>query len=386
MKILHLCLSSFYIDDFSYQENMLPKYHVQMGHDVTVLASLVSFNANGLPCLLNSESVKMTNDGYKVVRIDYKRPFYHFFKFIRVYNNTYKHLKNESPDIIFIHDFSFMDIFSIIRYVQKHKHIKIYVDCHTDFINSAQSWISKYLFHYFIWMIVGKLLSPLVEKFYGVTPLRCDFLKNVYRIDPKKVELLVMGVDDIALRNKKLSNSTGSLINTLNISSSDFIIVTGGKIDQKKNIHLVMKAFFNLNLKNVKLVIFGTVANDIKEDFEKLVQHDNIQFVGWLNSDQILDYFLLADLVVFPGTHSVLWEQAVGVGVPCIFKYWEGMEHVNIGGNCKFFYDDSDEEIEKILKQVILNSDAFKEMKNKATIAAEQFSYSNISKHAINSL
>lgn len=203
MKILHLCLSSFYIDNFSYQENMLPKYHVLMGHDVSVIASLVSFDSNGKPCLLESESIKITPDGYKVIRLDYKRLFYKFFKFIRIYNNTYKTIANESPDLIFIHDFSFMDIFSVMRYVKKRKNIKVYVDCHTDFINSAQSWVSKYIFHYFIWMLVGKYINPYVEKFYGVTPLRCDFLRDVYRIDNQKVELLVMGVDDNLIKLKK---------------------------------------------------------------------------------------------------------------------------------------------------------------------------------------
>lgn len=28
MKILHICLASFYIDNYSYQENLLPKFHM----------------------------------------------------------------------------------------------------------------------------------------------------------------------------------------------------------------------------------------------------------------------------------------------------------------------------------------------------------------------
>jgi 1,2-diacylglycerol 3-alpha-glucosyltransferase len=384
MKILHLCLSSFYIDNFSYQENMLPKYHVIMGHDVTVIASLVSFDLNGKPCLLDSESVNISNDGYKVIRLDYKRFFYNFFKFIRIYNNTFQAITNESPDLIFIHDFSFMDIFSVIRYVRKKRDVKVYVDCHTDFINSAQSWVSKYIFHYFIWMLVAKLLSPYVEKFYGVTPLRCDFLRDVYRINPHKVELLVMGVDDYLVKTKKESYNLTILINKFNFSSSDFIIVTGGKIDQKKNIHLVMKAIISLNISNIKLIIFGTVATELKEQFEDLVSKGNFIYVGWLNSNQILDYILLAHLVVFPGTHSVLWEQAVGSGVPCVFKYWHGMDHVDFGGNCKFLYNDSVEEIENVLKTIVLNLDVYSNMKKQSSIALENFSYSRIAYRSIN--
>ncbi|MFJ1322714.1 hypothetical protein ACILDT_06845 [Capnocytophaga canis] len=43
MKIVHLCLSSFYIDDYSYQENMLPKYHHNMGFECVLLIKMANF-------------------------------------------------------------------------------------------------------------------------------------------------------------------------------------------------------------------------------------------------------------------------------------------------------------------------------------------------------
>lgn len=385
MKIVHLCLSCFYIDDYSYQENMLPKYHVKQGHDVTVLASLVSFDSKGKPCLLENESVVQTKDGFKVIRIDYKRPFYNFNKFVRLYNNIYWQLKNENPDIIFIHDFSFMDIGKIIKYASKHKQIKIFVDCHTDYINSAQTWISKNIFHHLIWRYYAKILSPHVEKFYGVTPLRCDFLRDAYKIDPKKIELLVMGVDDELLENKERTLIKQKYSTALKIDDSDFIIVTGGKIDEKKNIHLVMKAVNDLAQKNVKLVIFGTIAPEMKTLFESLIVSESIIYVGWLNSDDILDYLIFADLIIFPGTHSVLWEQAVGVGTPCVFKYWEGMTHVDVGGNCEFLYKDTMDEMKGVLNLILNEKDKYKQMKEVAVKKGlENFSYSEISKRAIN--
>ena len=383
MKIVHLCLSSFYIDNYSYQENMLPKYHVKQGHKVTVIASLVSFDKYGKPCLLNEESTYITDDCYKVIRLDYKRPFYTFNKLIRIYRNTYRTICDESPDIIFIHDFSFMDILDVIKYIRNNNKVKVFVDCHTDFINSGKNWVSKYVFHYFIWMIVGKILSPHVEKFYGVTPLRYDFLKNVYRINPNKIELLVMGIDDEVLKRKDKSSLKLNLKKSLNIKTSDFIILTGGKIDEKKNIHIVMQAIINLGLKNVKLIVFGTVAPEMEFFFKSLLRNDLIVYLGWLNTNQIFDYLLISDLVVFPGTHSVLWEQAVGAGIPCVFKYWKGMTHVDVGGNCKFLYNDSVNEMEKVIKQIVEDETEFDKMKTISESVSEQFFYSTISKHSI---
>ena len=62
----------------------------------------------------------------------------------------------------------------------------------------------------------------------------------------------------------------------------------------------------------------------------KLIKSDNrIIYVGWLDSKSNLLIYILY-LAVYPGTHSVLWEQTVGVGIPVILKKWEGFEHLEI--------------------------------------------------------
>ena len=45
MKIAHICLSCFYIDGFSYQENELVRQNVSDGHDVLVITSTETINA-----------------------------------------------------------------------------------------------------------------------------------------------------------------------------------------------------------------------------------------------------------------------------------------------------------------------------------------------------
>lgn len=385
MKIVHLCLSSVYIDNHTYQENMLPKYHVLQGHDVTVIASLVSFDSNGRPCLLEKESVHQTKEGYKVIRVDYKKIFYKLNKFIRRYNDISILLENEKPDLIFIHDFSFIDIYKVIRYVSKNKNIVVYVDCHTDYINSAKTWISKNLFHHFIWRHYAKLLTPFVKMYYGVTPLRCDFLRDAYKIPEKKIQLLVMGVDDEMLKQKDHTLIRQQNRNNLSLNPTDFVILTGGKIDMVKNIHLVMGAVNKLENQNVKLVVFGTVDPKMKEYFDELLKSDKIIFIGWLNSEAIMDLFISSDLIVFPGTHSVMWEQAVGVGVPCVFKYWEGMTHVDVGGNCEFLYQDSEQEMLEVLNKIIDDKEKYDLMKSVAIAKGlNYFSYSEIAYRAIN--
>ena len=46
MRILHLCLSCFYIDGYNYQENILPRINHEDGHDVRILASTETYVDN----------------------------------------------------------------------------------------------------------------------------------------------------------------------------------------------------------------------------------------------------------------------------------------------------------------------------------------------------
>ena len=99
---------------------------------------------------------------------------------------------------------------------------------------------------------------------------------------------------------------------------------------------------------------------------------------------QITDYYLGADMAIFPGRHSVLWEKAVACGLPCIIKYAEGMQHVDVGGNCVFFKDGSPEGIKNAVLSVISNEE---QLNNMSIVAKEkgimEFSYINIAKKAI---
>src|SRR5699024_600712 len=113
------------------------------------------------------------------------------------------------PDIIFVHGVQFLNIKAIVKYKERYPKIKIFVDNHADFSNSATNWISKNLLHSIIWKYCAKVIEPVTDKFYGVLPARVDFLINVYEIDKSKVELLPLGADDGLVR--KYNNSQTKL-------------------------------------------------------------------------------------------------------------------------------------------------------------------------------
>lgn len=384
MKILHVCLASFYIDGYSYQENLLPRYHKKMGFDVEILASKVSFDKNGNPCLLDLKGNKkyFNEDGILVTRLEYKKNIIN--KVLRRYCGVLEELERVKPDIIFIHGCQFLDILKIKKYLKECPNITIYIDNHADFSNSAKNFLSKNFLHGIVWKYCAKSLEKVTKKFYGVLPSRVEFLKNVYKVSSEKIHLLVMGVDD-----EKINSSINHKLDIrkkLGLNEDEFIIVTCGKIDNaKREVFSLIDAVKKINNSKVKLVIFGSIIEELKEKFEIEINDKKIKYLGWATEKESYDYFAMSDLVIFPGRHSVYWEQVVGMKIPLIIKYWIGTTHVDIGGNCKFLYKSNSEEIENILRNVLKDNkkEYFKMVKCANKKKSENFLYSKIANKSI---
>src|SRR5690606_8172202 len=107
------------------------------------------------------------------------------------------------------------------------------------------------------------------------------------------------------------------------------------------------------------------------------------KYLGWADQNTVYKILISANLGVFPGTHSVLWEQACGVGLPCIFKHWEGITHVDLGGNCIFVDVPSPKNLAELIRNIVESTSNFDRMKK---IAVERgiphFTYSNIARRA----
>ena len=234
---------------------------------------------------------------------------------------------------------------------------------------------------------MAQMIEPYTTKFYGVLPARVDFLKSIYGLPEEKCELLVMGADDEEVERASTPENQLTVRNKLGISKDDFLIVTGGKIDEwKTQTLLLMEAVHNIDRNDIKLLIFGPVSDAIKDRFNKAFDKNKMNYISWANTQQSYDYFAIADLVVFPGRHSVYWEQAAGQGKPMLCKYWEGTTHVDCGGNVYFFKEDNANEIQRTICGLIEEPEKFKKMKEVAVRKGiKNFSYNAIANQAIES-
>jgi len=384
MKIMHCCLAAFYIDNYGYQENILPKIHKTQGNDVCIVASTENYLEDKI--LGYSKAGSYINEhGIPVCRLSYVAWLPKIVvRKLRVYKGLKNELERFNPEIIFLHDIQFLDVITIIQYVKNNPHVKIFADGHTDFINSARNWLSKNILHKVIYKWCAKKIEPYVETFFGVTPLRARFFEEVYGIDKSKIDVLVMGYDDSQVFEKSQEEIKKNIRSQLNVRKGDFLIVTGGKIDERKKIHDLIQVISELNLTNIKLLVFGMPTPEMEEKIKDLCQHSSVIYVGWSSQSEICDYLISSDLAFFPGTHSVIWEQTVGLGIPAVFKKWDGMSHVDVGGNCILMNKGDKQEIKATITSLVTNQELLADMSVIAKTKGQlTFSYSEIAKKAI---
>ena len=383
MKILHICLATNYTEGYGYQENILPYFHVKNGHDVVIFASNMMFDKNFN--FTKRAAVEYVNDNNIRVKIFEKTMHSKLWFLQRDFIGLLGCIEKESPDIIFVHGPQFTSLKDVKKYKKKHTNVRVFIDNHADYYNTRVKKIRKKIAHYFFYGHTMRTMSKDVEMFWGVTPWRCDFLHRVYGVPKEKIGLLVMGGNDEHIHFENLEIIKKTIRQKYNIAYDDFLIVTGGKIDETKNIHLLIDAVKAIGRDNVKLLIFGQPTNEFKDSFLSHISDDKyIRYIGWVDSDSVYDYFLTSDLCVFPGTHSVLWEQACACGVPGVYKSWKGMHHVDVEGSALFLNNDTVEEINRKLLDIIDQPERYENMKKAALRARFVFSYQEIAKRAIN--
>ena len=384
MKIVHLCLGCFYPDGYSYQENMLPKFHRQLGYEVEVIASLVTFDRDGKGTFLPHGGSYLNEYGIPVTRLDNRRPLWLYRKLKR-FIGVDEALEKASPDILFIHGCQFMDMDRVVKYLKRHQDLRVYVDNHADFSNSGTNVLSRNVLHRLLWRRAAHRIEPYTIRFYGVLPARVDWLIQMYRLPTEKCELLVMGADDDQVREAYEGGWRERVRAQYGIAADDFLIMTGGKIDAwKTQTLLLMEAVQRLEDPKVRLIVFGSVTPELKARVNELADGVKVQYVGWIRSEESYHLWAACDLAVFPGRHSVFWEQVAGMGIPMLVKRWPGTTHVDIGGNVRFLEQDSAQEIESVLRDLLDHEEKLTAMRTAAQKQGKQiFSYREIARRCI---
>ena len=297
--------------------------------------------------------------------------------------DVFHYLVEFRPDLVFFHGLVSDTIFDAIKYKKLvNPECVIVQDNHMDGNNNQQNNKFKMLVFRGYNRLRNLYSSRYVSRIYGVTPWRKAYAEEYFGISSKMTDVLIMGADDEKIDFQNREQIREKIRKKYDVKDTDFLIVSGGKIDRAKKIDVLMQAC--MQIENVKLLVFGKVEKNIESEFyEKLNIAENLIYTGWIDADRVYDYFFAADLVVFPGSHSVLWEQACASKVPCVFRRWVGMEHVDNGGNSDFIDDVSVESLKSKIQELMFSERYFEMQKIAISSATDIYRYSNIAQKSL---
>ncbi len=303
MKIVHLCLSCFYIDDRSYQENELVNEHARQGHEVFVLASTHTHGEDGKrgfssPCRYRNKQ------GVEVIRLPYHHWLPHSLaKSLRVHKDVYAFLEEFSPDVIMFHGMCGWELVTVAKYKKNNPKVKFFVDTHTDFINSAKSFISKWFLHYLYYRPIIKWCLPYVEKVLFISTLTGEFARDFYNIPSKKLEFYPLGGHPIS--DDEYQDIRNKVRHDLDIPEEAVVFIQSGKQSHQKKIIETLQAFISNDNPHFLLYIVGSLLNDVGIEAKLLIDSDErIQFLGWKSPNELRDLLCAADVYVQPGSQS----------------------------------------------------------------------------------
>ena len=179
--------------------------------------------------------------------------------------------------------------------------------------------------------------------------------------------------------NKIYENEALLLKNKLGIAKGSLVFLFAGKLDDNKNVSLLIKAFIDINTRVHYLIIVG---NGVKETElkEQSNYHDNIIFLNFQNQQQMPVIYAAGDIFILP-SKSETWglsiNEAMAAGKPIIASNTIGGTFDLIKNNKNGFIFNCDDvnDLTKTLNYFTNNLDAVSLMGKVSLEIIEKYSY-----------
>lgn len=375
MKILHMMLSNFYIDNYNYQENILPRQNKNDGHEVLIIASTETFISNitlGYIC----PGQYLNEDGIKVKRVAYRWiPSKFLQRKIRSYVDIYKMICDFSPDVIMFHGVASLELLNASKYKKNNPNTKLYVDSHSDYNNSGKSFLSRYILHKKIYKYFLTKALPNIDKVFYLSYETKKFLEEVYCVPEYSLEYLPLG--GIIVNDELRKKNREKILLSLNLKSTDILFMHSGKMDKDKRTLDLIKAFSATNGGNLSLIIIGSMTDDVKRKSFTLINKDpRIQYLGWKNSNELIEYLSACDLYVQPGGQSATMQNALCCGSAAALYPHESHKYL-LGDSV--FYIESAEDMKDLFEQIARDPEILEDKRKMSfELAKEKLDYKKI--------
>lgn len=366
MKILHW--DEMFHPAFGYQINVLSKYQALQGHEVVIYTSDRIKDHPTFKSFGNDVDIErldkeyMDKYGIRIIRL----PIWGHYSGRVIYRHGYlKKIKQENPDVLFVHTH---DTFAGISITWHYKKLGIPMILDNHMLRMASRNKLKELHRLFF----RSFVSPYIIK-HNLIVIRTqndDYVNACYGLPQRLTPYLSFGTDTILFHPDSEQRKTFRQVN--GISDDAFVIVYTGKLDAAKDGLLLAQAV-NKRFDSKKEIVVIIVGNTPTDDYGKRVEktfessHNRIIRVPTQNYTDLPRFYQSADLCLFAKQCSLSFFDAQACGLPVVFED----NNINIDrssyGNGWVFKSGSIDDFRNKIEIAINMDDAdYKIMKNNA--------------------
>jgi len=370
MKIVHV--AQYLNPGYGYQENILPFYQQQLGHDVVLVTSTHSNGFNGGNRVYPAgDSIE---NGFRVRRLPIWGDLKDKFVFFR---NLYQVLVEEKPDYIFHHMPATLSVHTVCQYKKDHPQVFLALDNHADRSISIKNRLLRTLYYSFFWKLFLQIHDSWIDLYFGVTPARCLFLWEDFGVPREKVRLLPIGADSNRIRS---SDTREAFLARHQLREDEILIVHGGKMTADKQAIHILEAFARIANPKARLILFGTI--DDPEIHQWLEKDSRILFLGWLGRTETADVLKNCDFGIWNSRHTTLLEDALAAHLPMLLRYYGSTSHL-LDGSGLYLYDGSVREIQEKMQLLIDHPDLLQSLRQHARQHARLLDYATIAQESL---
>ena len=317
LRIAHICLASSYTEGMLYQDNLLPDANQADGHEVLIVADCSCY-VDGRITEVSEEDKRLKN-GVRLVRLAFGLCFLpkNVRNKIRYAPRLRQLLEEFKPDIVLHHSVVGMSLRSVGCYRDQHPETRLFVDSHADFNNSGRSMLSQWVQYRIFNRALWQTISKKVEKVFYVSNESRDFLREMYKIELKKMEFYPLG--GIIRDEEERLIFRHEVRNEYSLLENDIVFIHAGKFDQMKRTLDVLQSFSRLAYSNFRLLVVGVFDRDISDEAREIIKSDcRIKYLGWKTGDDLVRFLCASDCYVQPGSQSATLQTAICCGLPFI--------------------------------------------------------------------
>ncbi len=354
MKIVQL--EDVFFANSGYQINIISKFFVQQGHDVTILSCELDKIPGQYTIFFGKDPEHKWDVSYekkygvKIIRFPIKK----YVSGRTIFNNDiFEKVGELDPDIVFVHG---CQTFTAMRYLRKIKKLPypLIMDCHMLEMASRNKLKIPFEFFYRLFC------TPVIKK-RRISVIRTqddDYTWKCLGIPEELTPWISFGSDTMLFYKDSDSRNKNRL--EMGIDDDVFVFLYAGKLDKAKGGLFLAEAIgksFATNKKLVFLIIGNTIGEygkRVEEMFNRSENH--IIRKPTQSYEDLAYYYQLSDVALFPRQCSLSFYDVQACGLPVIFEDNQINKDRAMHGNAFTFKAGDVDDFRRVIQKLLIYS------------------------------